>query len=295
MPSRRVAANDTAPAPLCSGTTSRSDVEYWDELFGAVTARIERILDGPSGATPQPESSALAERMRSGLRECSAALEQLRAVAAGELARCRDFEQENLRLRGAVARALIDLDGSRAGESRARHLATHDPLTSLANRVLFRGRLDRALKDAAVRGSTLAVLYVDLDDFKAVNDTHGHDAGDELLRIVSRRLTGAIRSDDVVSRWGGDEFACLLTGLPGRDELSHLACKLFDSLSAPSRIGRVTLTVRPSIGIAMSPADGATCEELLGNADAAMYRAKRQRAGYAFFDERADVWGAGAD
>ena len=100
---------------------------------------------------------------------------------------------------------------------------------------------------------------------------------------VNQLLARAVRASDVVGRLGGDEFACLLADLPGREQLCHLACKLFDAVSAPVKVGTLRLTVRPSIGIAVCPTDGASTDELLKSADAAMYAAKRDRSGYAFF------------
>ena len=132
------------------------------------------------------------------------------------------------------------------------------------------------------RRPAFALLHLDLDSFRSINDTHGQDAGDELLQIVAARLARAVRADDLVSRMGGDAFACVLADVPGRLQLVHLACTLFDAVSAPQKIGDLKLTVHPSIGIASGPTDGT-------NADAAMVRAKRQKIGYAFFDERADV------
>jgi diguanylate cyclase (GGDEF)-like protein len=133
------------------------------------------------------------------------------------------------------------------------------------------------------------VLYLDLDGFKPINDLHGHDAGDELLRIVAARLARSIRAEDMVCRLGGDEFACLLSDPLNRERLGHLACKLFDAVSAPLQLGPLKLTVRPSIGIAVCPTDGATTDALLKCADAAMYRAKRHQSGYAFFDPQTDA------
>jgi diguanylate cyclase (GGDEF)-like protein len=134
----------------------------------------------------------------------------------------------------------------------------------------------------------LAVLYLDLDGFKPINDRHGHETGDGLLRVVAARLARAVRSDDMVCRVGGDEFVCLLGDVLNRQQLSHLACKLFDAVSAPLRIGTLDLLVRPSIGIAVCPQDGDTTDALLRRADTAMYRAKRQQLGYAFFDATVD-------
>jgi diguanylate cyclase (GGDEF)-like protein len=133
------------------------------------------------------------------------------------------------------------------------------------------------------------VLYLDLDDFKPVNDHHGHEAGDQVLRIVAHRLRHAVRADDLVCRLGGDEFACMLQDPLDRAQLSQMACKLFDAVSAPLKLCGVTLSVRPSIGIALCPDDADTTAALLERADAAMYLAKRRQLGYAFFDRRSDA------
>jgi diguanylate cyclase (GGDEF)-like protein len=106
-------------------------------------------------------------------------------------------------------------------------------------------------------------LYLDLDGFKLINDLHGHDAGDELLRIVGARLARVVRSGDMVNRLSGDEFACLLVDMPDREPLRRLACKLFESVSAPLKIGRLKVSMRPSIGIATCPRDGTSADPLL--------------------------------
>ena len=184
-----------------------------------------------------------------------------------------------------LAQARVELVGSRSEERRSRRLALHDELTLLPNRSFFGEWLEQTLVRAVPLQQGFAVLYLDLDGFKLINDTHGHAVGDELLRIVASRLARAVRAEDVVSRLGGDEFACLLANLPGRTQLGHLARKLFDAVAAPVKIGSHELTVSPSIGIARCPADGNSADTLLRNADAAMYRAKRERSGFAFFDQ----------
>jgi diguanylate cyclase (GGDEF)-like protein len=133
-------------------------------------------------------------------------------------------------------------------------------------------------------GSGLALLVVALEGFGAIKDAHGHDISDALLRIVAARLVRALRCDDLVSRLGGDEFACLLSDMPNRDMLSHLACKLFDSVAAPISIGSLQFTVRPSLGIAVCPDDADDAPTLLDCAKAASQRARRQCSGYAFHD-----------
>ena len=172
------------------------------------------------------------------------------------------------------------LAASRRREHQARHSAMHDSLTALPNRAFFRIRLDEALRAAGGNG-TLAVLVLDLDGFKPVNDAHGHATGDELLKIVAARLSKAMRSSDWVARLGGDEFACAMTGVPGRDRLQDLAGALYDAISAPIALGGLRLRVRPSIGIAVhdGTADGDT---LIRRADEAMFAAKRARSGPTF-------------
>jgi diguanylate cyclase (GGDEF)-like protein len=194
--------------------------------------------------------------------------------------------------RAELRRTRIELQHAHSSEQQARHQALHDSLTELPNRSCFRQRLDRDLArgqpQALDSAPVLAVLYLDLDGFKPINDRHGHETGDGLLRVVAARLARAVRSDDMVCRVGGDEFVCLLGDVLNRQQLSHLACKLFDAVSAPLRIGTLDLLVRPSIGIAVCPQDGDTTDALLRRADTAMYRAKRQQLGYAFFDAAVD-------
>jgi len=228
----------------------------------------------------------VAARPRSGASCASGEVEQLRTSLAREHLRCLALEAEVSRVSAALERARNELIGTRDGERRARHRALHDELTGLPNRRCFLEHLARTL--AAVDGAqplSIGVLYVDLDGFKAINDVHGHAAGDALLRIVAARMSGAVRTDDMLSRLGGDEFACMPIDVAGRDSMRRLARKLFDAVSAPVTIDGLVLRVRPSIGIALFPADGACAQTLLASADAAMYAAKRQGSGHAFYGQ----------
>lgn len=126
------------------------------------------------------------------------------------------------------------------------------------------------------------MLFIDLDHFKTVNDTHGHGVGDEVLRITAARLNAAVRHGDLVVRLGGDEFACLLRGVADEAPLHQLCAKLLQAVCCPMKIGHLQLLVRPSIGVAICPQHGTQADALLACADAAMYAAKRERCGYAF-------------
>lgn len=262
-----------------------------DDLVSAVKARLRLAVDERRIATPESllQEQTAVGRVRADVLECAAALDHLHATLTHELARRGTLELEVFDAQVELAQARAEIVGIQAGERRARHQAAHDRLTSLPNGGYFRERLDRALSYAVEQGQPLAVMYLDLDGFKAINDQHGHSAGDELLRIVAARLSRAVRAEDVVCRFGGDEFACLFVGFPGQEQLTQAACNIFDAISAPFQIGKRKLTVRPSIGVAMCPAHGVTSDVLLGNADAAMYRAKRNQTGHAFAEHGAEA------
>ncbi|MGN6377911.1 MAG: putative bifunctional diguanylate cyclase/phosphodiesterase [Gaiellales bacterium] len=178
---------------------------------------------------------------------------------------------------------LLDISGLKEAERRLSHLAYHDSLTNLPNRAMFHEHLEVALARAERAGQGVAVLYVDLDDFKLVNDSFGHGAGDELLCEVARRLRHATRNTDVVARQGGDEFLILVADLDVGSDSEELdigevarmvAEQLRDSLSAPFQIADTEIYCSGSIGISMYPVDAADAESLLKHADIAMYRAK---------------------
>lgn len=248
----------------------------WDVLMHAVKARL-RLTVGerlPAGAEP----------VRSSVLECVLALDQLQATLQHALGRSQQLALELFDTQTVLAQVRRELAGTQAGERQARYLALHDGLTTLPNRCFFREHLDQALAQFAACGVSFAVLYIDLDGFKPINDKHGHDVGDTLLKIIATRLARTVRGEDAMSRLGGDEFACLRGGSPSRAQLGELAGKLFDAVAMPVTIGRCTLSVRPSIGIALCPGHGITAATLLRSADAAMYCAKRQRSSPAFGD-----------
>src|SRR6185503_6664002 len=160
-------------------------------------------------------------------------------------------------------------------QSQLQHGALHDELTSLAKRTLLSQRIANALARSRRIGNTFAVMYIDLDHFKRINDTYGHDVGDAVLVAVSQRLKSAVREYDTVARLGGDEFAILLDSLDGAGEVETVAQRVLASLAAPVRVNERELDVTASMGISVFPDGGTAAEELLRSADQAMYSAKR--------------------
>lgn len=177
-----------------------------------------------------------------------------------------------------------DVTSEKAAEARVRWTANHDQLTRLANRALFDDRLDLAARGALANGGTFGLLLLDLDDFKQINDTLGHDAGDWLLKAFAQRLRRVVRRDDTVARFGGDEFAIILPGLEGVERLTAVSKSILERLDEPFVHGGQLLDCRVSIGAALFPQHGTTSEELLKNADLALYAAKSGgRAMLAFY------------
>jgi diguanylate cyclase (GGDEF)-like protein/PAS domain S-box-containing protein len=190
-------------------------------------------------------------------------------------------------VRGEVSNYMVilsDLTSRQRVDERTRHLAEHDFLTDLPNRVLFLDRLQLALATARRQGTRLAVMFIDLDRFKQINDGHGHQVGDLVLKEVAQRLVHCVRTVDTVSRLGGDEFVVLLTGIGGVDQAAHVASTVMESVAQAIEVDGQSLSLSVSIGIAMFPGDGGNVETLLKNADVAMYHAKQSgRNDFQFF------------
>ncbi len=177
-----------------------------------------------------------------------------------------------------------DVSESRRVAEQVDHLAHHDPLTGLANRLMLRVRLEQALPEGRRRGWAVALMMLDLDRFKVINDTLGHSVGDELLREVASRLQHAVRETDMVARLGGDEFIVLLPDIRNAADVVTVARKVIGAFSRPVLVGSTELYTSPSIGVSMFPADGADADTLLRNADTAMYHAKAAgRNNYQFY------------
>jgi len=180
-------------------------------------------------------------------------------------------------------RLYVEIKRRKALEVQMKHMATHDELTGLANRVLLKDRINTAIHFHQRQKLKMAVLFLDLDGFKVVNDTYGHDVGDELLVQVSKRLENCVRESDTVVRFGGDEFVLLLTGIHSSSEASHVAEKVLSLLHKIFKLSKAEVKIGCSIGIAVFPDDGLTDVELLKSADTLMYQVKADgKNNYAF-------------
>ncbi|HEY2324251.1 MAG TPA: EAL domain-containing protein [Thermoanaerobaculia bacterium] len=191
----------------------------------------------------------------------------------------RVWALQNLGLVGQGENAMIhatvvDISDRKRAEEQIEFHAYHDVLTHLPNRRLFTDRLALGINRARRNGRSLAVMFIDLDHFKSVNDTLGHTAGDELLLEMSARLRECIREDDTVARLGGDEFTIILSDLRHPEDAAHVAQKILETVQQPMTISGMPIELSASIGIALYPVDGFDVETLLRNADSAMYRAK---------------------
>jgi diguanylate cyclase (GGDEF)-like protein/PAS domain S-box-containing protein len=187
---------------------------------------------------------------------------------------------------GGIVLNCRDISERKAFEEQLTHQAFHDPVTGLANRALFAERVRHAIARTRREHHSVAVVFLDLDDFKTINDSLGHAAGDEVLAEVAKRLATSIRASDTAARFGGDEFALLLEDIEGVQEAADTADRVLEELALPLRVAHKELSLRCSIGISVvSDGSGAGAEELIRDADAAMYRAKRDGKGsYRLFE-----------
>jgi diguanylate cyclase (GGDEF)-like protein len=181
----------------------------------------------------------------------------------------RSFKQ----LRDQIGQQLSELHQSRQD---LEHLAQHDPLTGLPNRALFSDRMALAISAVRRDQTRLALMFIDLDDFKPVNDAHGHSVGDQLLKEIGSRLRKAIRESDTAARIGGDEFVILLRNVQSGEDAMAVAEKVRIAVRAPFIINHVSISISASIGIAIYPESGQDLAELSKSADVAMYAAKKK-------------------
>lgn len=248
----------------------RALVEECAGELSSVNRAIRHALAAPAALPGIENALSKSEAVADQVRAASA---ELLMVNRGLMVEVRD-------------RNLVDRQFAAAEEQElaGRHAAFHDLLTGLPNRALFNDRLEHGFAQAKRHGWTLAVMFVDLDKFKAINDSHGHEAGDRVLQAIARRLKENTRGEDTVCRHGGDEFLYLLTEVHDEQKIARIAEKLMQTIEMPCNVSmpdvEIIVRVGASIGIAIYPKDGTTAEALVRSADEAMYRAKQARSGY---------------
>jgi diguanylate cyclase (GGDEF)-like protein len=264
---------------------------------------------GTVNETPESDESAVARAARE-LAQLQAQAEEARqqtqeARAALALVR-RDLEEArklldssqsvrlleaNEELVLAMLKAQADAETTALALQEATRSSELDAMTELPNRVRLLDRFAQAMATAKRHGGRLALLFLDLNNFKKINDTLGHAFGDELLKLVARRLAGSVREADTVCRHGGDEFVILLTEVTQASDAILIADKVMAALGAPSRVGDHVIRLTASIGVSIYPDDGEDAATLIDRADAAMYRAKRRGLGTLGFHGEAPTKG----
>jgi diguanylate cyclase (GGDEF)-like protein len=268
--------SDTAkPEPLLVKTLNQSEqikdkVEACAHELSQVNTVLKEELLEHFPLEEVHDALTQSEAIEDKVQECAEDLQSVNTALAEEISERKALEQK--------------LCDSEVQEEKHRYLAYHDVTTGLANRTLFNDRLNHALAQAERHAWSLAIMFIDLDKFKSINDTYGHDIGDKVLQTVGERLQTCVREEDTVSRIGGDEFLCLLMEVNEDATVANIATSIIGKISEACEFNDLKLIVQPSIGIAIYPRDGKTAEVLLKNADTAMYKAKQDKEGYCFFN-----------
>lgn len=242
-------------------------------------------------ASIQTMRIALTQNADAEIRVAKAAedLKRVNVKLANEIAVRVGIESELDTIKADLATVRDDLLQAQVTERQAQQLALTDTLTGLANRASYEQALNQGLAQARRQGWGLAVMFIDVDKFKNINDSHGHEMGDKVLLMVANRLQSFIRDGDMVSRWGGDEFVCLLLEVKDQNDVLGLARKLAVRVAEAVTFNGITLHIKISIGIALFPADGDTAQLLIKHADTAMYQAKGSARQVVLFRHHSDT------
>ena len=264
-------------APLARALDQSEDVQIKVEEAAEDLSTVNMTLKqdpAMTGAQRREVKQALAKsaQIEVKVQECADDLVTVNDALTEELDERADLEHQ-------LSRSRTALSASRAQEKQSRHDALHDGITGLSNMTLFKDRLENALSQAQRHDWRLAVMFIDLDAFKSINDRHGHDVGDRVLQLVARRLEALVRGGDTVSRRGGDEFLFLMLEAKDEANATAFARTLIARIGEACEVDGASLTVSSSVGIALYPEDGRSAQELLKHADLAMYAAKQGRKG----------------
>src|SRR4029077_6398848 len=292
----QVTLNSIGDAVLCTDTSGMvtylniiaEKMTGWSrvEASGRAVAEVFRIIDGESRQPAQnPMNLAIAKNETLGLSANCILVRRDGYESAIEDSAAPIHDRDG-QCTGAVI-VFHDVSKAREMALQMTHTAHHDFLTSLPNRLLLNDRITHAIASVGRNSRKLAVLFLDLDHFKHINDSLGHSVGDQLLQSVSERLMDCVRCSDTVSRQGGDEFVVLVSDLKRPEDAIHTLTRMFTMLSRPYSIGPNELHISASIGVSVYPDDGLDAETLIKNADTAMYQAKENgRQSYQFFKAR---------
>ncbi|NRF65710.1 GGDEF domain-containing protein [Aquincola sp. S2] len=262
----------------------KAEVEGCADDLASANALVKARIAGGASALPAAQALRNGLAVERRVQSCADDLQQVTDNLAHGVDEVKAVEQALNRSRAALAESEAALEVSRNAERTASQLAMHDQKTGLPNRTLFDDRLAQAIAGAERHGWMLAVMFLDLDRFKLVNDTHGHAAGDCVLTVVAQRLMRNARDEDTVCRNGGDEFLYLLINPTGRKTVARIAGLVRQAIESPIDVGALQFAITPSIGIALYPEHGMSGQTLIAHADAAMYRAKQLRSHCEFFD-----------
>jgi diguanylate cyclase (GGDEF)-like protein len=244
------------------------------EAAGELTLVNEVLKQGSVPVQVMEQALAQNEDVEQKVAEAADDLKLVNVTLAEEIAERMVIESELAGAKSDLAEARDDLSRARVETEEAQQIALQDSLTGLPNRVSFERGLDHGLIQAKRHGWGLAVLFIDIDEFKSINDSYGHGLGDQVLLMVADRLKSFVREEDIVSRWGGDEFVCLLFEVKQEADVTRLAERMAARIAEDCEFDGKVLSIRTSIGIAIYPADGDAADVLFKNADTAMYVAK---------------------
>jgi diguanylate cyclase (GGDEF)-like protein len=280
----RVDAPDALDLALEQSHEVKAKVETCaDDLATANEVVKEKIAAGTTLLSAR-ETLLAGTTVESKVQECADDLHVVTETLAQGIDELAQTETALTQSREMLADTQAALVISQQEERDARRRALHDSMTGLPNRDLFDDRLSHAISLARRHDWTLAVIFLDLDGFKKINDMHGHAAGDSVLKEVAKRLSLRSRDEDTVCRNGGDEFLYLLVNPKGKENIERIAGLVSANIASPIVVGSRQFVVNASMGVAVYPLDGATGDDLIKSADTAMYRAKQQGRGCVFFE-----------
>lgn len=288
-----IALNSISDAVICTDINGRVDylnkaaekITGWSkqEAYGLPSDQIFQIINGNTRKpAPNPVTSVLKTKQPFGLAADTLLIKRDGSEAAIEDS-SSPIHNWNGELTGVVV-VFHDVSTTRSMAMKMAHLAQHDFLTNLPNRVLLNDRIAQAIEVSKRHQTKIALLFLDLDNFKHINDSLGHPTGDKLLQLVATSLNASVRGNDTVSRQGGDEFIILLSDITNSEDAASTADKILEILTLPHVVSNSQLYITTSIGISIYPEDGLDAEMLIQNADTAMYHAKSNgRNNYQFF------------